>query len=177
MIQKMTDAQKALVEKHLWLAHWAIRKRGFNRNLYEYEDLYQIGALGLCVAAMNFKPERGNSFSTYGAHYAFGYICRYMNKRGKSYEAEGLERLEDVVQQAEGITLCDQMPDVEDGESMARYVALRDMIDRLPEQTREIIRMRAGGAKQTEIAKRLDVSQPTVHRHMLRAQELFARDG
>lgn len=173
----MTDEERALVEQHLWLVNWAIWKRGYNRKLYEYEDLYQAGAVGLCVAAMNFNPALGNNFSTYGAHYALGYVSRYMKKRGKSYEVEGLDRLEDIAQRSEGITVCDQTPDVEDGEAMARYVALRDMIDRLPEKDRKIIRMRAGGAKQTEIARRLGVSQPSVHRSMLRSKKMFEMEG
>lgn len=61
----MTPEQQALVENHVRLIHWAATK--YRMPEYEYDDRFQIAAIGLCKAAMTYDPEKCKKFSAYGA--------------------------------------------------------------------------------------------------------------
>lgn len=74
MAQKMNDAQRALVEKNLPLVTWYLQNRLSYWKKDEYEDLFQVGALGLCKAAMNYDAALGVKFSSYAYEYIAGEI-------------------------------------------------------------------------------------------------------
>ncbi|MBQ9739668.1 MAG: hypothetical protein IJV91_01900, partial [Kiritimatiellae bacterium] len=61
-MRKMTDAQRALAEKHLQLVTWVLNNRVpfWRRN--EYDDMWQSGAIGLCKAAMLYDESVGVKF-------------------------------------------------------------------------------------------------------------------
>lgn len=48
----------------------------------EYEDLVQIGSIGMLKAIRSFDPERGTSFSTYAVPLIIGEIRRYLRDDG-----------------------------------------------------------------------------------------------
>lgn len=48
-----------------------------NNSHPEFEDLYQVGAIGLLKGIRNFKPELGFKFSTYATQAIFGEIRRH----------------------------------------------------------------------------------------------------
>ena len=68
MKDRMNEEQRSLVEDNL-----AVIDRVIRRCIHvdpcicglEYDDLYQIGALGLCKAAMRYRPVSDASFGTY----------------------------------------------------------------------------------------------------------------
>ena len=68
MLAKLTENQRALVEANMWLVGKVIAdcvhalEPG---SLFAYEDLQQIGCVGLCKAAQHNKPGHEASFSTY----------------------------------------------------------------------------------------------------------------
>ena len=51
-----------IIEKNLPLVN-AISKKFLNRG-YEYDDIFQIGSLGLVKAVQNFNPDFNVKFST-----------------------------------------------------------------------------------------------------------------
>ena len=63
----LSDAQQIMVEENLGLVR-AVLSRCVNNpgsmGIYSYDDLFQIGCIGLCKAAAQYQPGRA-VFSTY----------------------------------------------------------------------------------------------------------------
>lgn len=72
-----------LVENNLGLVS-SIASKFLNRGT-EYEELFQIGCLGLAKAAKNFKPELGYKFSTYAVWLIKGELLRYFRENNTVY--------------------------------------------------------------------------------------------
>ena len=60
----MTEAQDALVLKHMKLVPYVVLKFRLRSRYIEHADLLSIGRLALVVAATTYDPGRGK-FSTY----------------------------------------------------------------------------------------------------------------
>lgn len=74
------SAQEALVKANLPLVKFVI-KRYTNRGL-EYDDLYQLGCLGLLKAIRNFDVKFEVQFSTYAVPVILGEVRRYIRDNG-----------------------------------------------------------------------------------------------
>lgn len=76
----MDREKEDLVLNNLKLVHYCVRKYiHINHSNQDYEDYYQEGCLGLCVAAKNFDIRKGFKFSSYAASYIHGYLLTYKN--------------------------------------------------------------------------------------------------
>lgn len=73
-------ATEALVSKNMGLVR-SIAQRFCGRGT-EYEDLVQIGTLGMIKAIRTFDPSRGNLFSTYAFPLIVGEIRRHLRDDG-----------------------------------------------------------------------------------------------
>lgn len=73
-------AVNKLVEMNLPLVASLCKK--YTIRGYEYDDLYQIGSLGLIKAINNFDPSFGVKFSTYAVPMIVGEIKRFMRDDG-----------------------------------------------------------------------------------------------
>lgn len=71
------DKEK-IVDEHLGLVYFALKKIKFPQNMYE--DLVQEGTLGLLKAGERFDKSKGMEFSTFALSYIEGYILRSMKK-------------------------------------------------------------------------------------------------
>ncbi len=65
-------SSRELVTENLGLVHMCVKR--FVGRGEEYDDLFQIGCVGLIKAADNFDPERGYKFSTYAVPLIIGEI-------------------------------------------------------------------------------------------------------
>ncbi|WP_315117534.1 RNA polymerase sporulation sigma factor SigF [uncultured Clostridium sp.] len=74
------EALNNVVEINLPLVS-AISKKFLNRG-YEYEDIYQIGCMGLIKAINNFDSNYGVKFSTYAVPMIMGEIKRFIRDDG-----------------------------------------------------------------------------------------------
>lgn len=74
------EALDLLIEKNLPLVS-AISKKFLNRG-YEYEDIFQIGSMGLVKAVNNFDPKFNVKFSTYAVPMIMGEIKRFIRDDG-----------------------------------------------------------------------------------------------
>ena len=74
------EALDNVVEINLPLVS-AISKKFLNRG-YEYEDIYQIGSMGLIKAINNFDSSYGVKFSTYAVPMIMGEIKRFIRDDG-----------------------------------------------------------------------------------------------
>lgn len=70
------NAEKELVEQNLPLVHSCVRK--FMRADYEYDDLLQVGSIGLVKALRRFNVTTGNKISTYAVPIIMGELKRYV---------------------------------------------------------------------------------------------------
>lgn len=74
------DALNKLIEVNLPLVS-AISKKFLNRG-YEYEDIFQIGCMGLVKAVNNFDEKYNVKFSTYAVPMILGEIKRFIRDDG-----------------------------------------------------------------------------------------------
>ena len=75
-----TEALNKLIEANLPLVT-SISKKFTNRG-YEYEDIYQIGCMGLVKAIKNFDEKYNVKFSTYAVPMIIGEIKRFLRDEG-----------------------------------------------------------------------------------------------
>ena len=68
------------VEENFGLVHMAARR--FTGRGTDYDDLFQIGCVGLCKAVKNFDLSAGVVFSTYAVPVIFGELKRYFRDTG-----------------------------------------------------------------------------------------------
>ena len=88
-----SEAEAALVEENLGLVR-KVARRFLDRGT-EYEDLVQIGTIGMIKAIRSFSPERGTVFSTYAVPLIIGEIRRHLRDEGpikvsRIYKRQGL---------------------------------------------------------------------------------------
>lgn len=74
------DAMNRLIEMNLPLVA-SISKKFLNRG-YEYEDIFQVGSIGLVKAINNFNSEYNVKFSTYAVPMIIGEIKRFLRDDG-----------------------------------------------------------------------------------------------
>ncbi|NLM34420.1 MAG: RNA polymerase sporulation sigma factor SigF [Clostridiales bacterium] len=74
------DALNKVIEMNLPLVS-SISKKFLNRG-YEYEDIFQIGSIGLVKAVNNFDPSYKVKFSTYAVPMIIGEIKRFFRDDG-----------------------------------------------------------------------------------------------
>ena len=92
----LTQPQQRKVEQNLGLVGKVIKDKVHNpgqNSIYSYDDLYQIGCIGLCKAAYS---DKGGCFSTYAYRLIWNEICTaliYANRRA----AKECELLPEVV--------------------------------------------------------------------------------
>ena len=71
----LTVIQQRKVEENMGLVHQVIKDKvhGYNQwGFYIYDDLFQIGCVGLCKAA---ATDKGGTFSTYAYRLIWHEIC------------------------------------------------------------------------------------------------------
>ncbi|MFC5178383.1 RNA polymerase sigma factor SigF [Nocardioides taihuensis] len=78
--RERSDLREALVHLHLPLVEHCARR--FRNRGEPYEDLVQVGTIGLIKAVDRFEPSRGVEFSTYATPTIIGEIKRYFRDKG-----------------------------------------------------------------------------------------------
>lgn len=73
-------AEEAAVKRNVGLVAAVVRK--FLNRGYEYDDLFQIGCIGLIKAIKNFNPQFEVRFSTYAVPMIMGEIKRFLRDDG-----------------------------------------------------------------------------------------------
>lgn len=88
-----SEAEATLVEENLGLVR-KVARRFLDRGT-EYEDLVQIGTIGMIKAIRSFSQERGTVFSTYAVPLIIGEIRRHLRDEGpikvsRIYKRQGM---------------------------------------------------------------------------------------
>lgn len=164
----MTDAQRSIVEQHGDLVGqivWPLVKR-VPRSAIDADDLLQAGRVGLCEAAIRWRPETGVPFGAFARRRIFGAAvdalrdvalvsgCR--KKRGGRH-AVGVNQFE---------TMAERGFDVGSVEDVNQPLAARQierLICRVPDvRRRACLRGWARGLPQLTLARVLGVSPSRV---------------
>ena len=117
-MRPLTDAERQRVEENMGLVGWVIRDcvHQYSHGVYDYDDLMQIGYMGLCKAVLADKPGCG-AFSTYA----------YIIIRNELYSA-----LEYATRRgAELATDPAELPHEVSNEAMEQRLICRELLDRL----------------------------------------------
>lgn len=77
---KDINIRNQLVEKYLYLVDILIRKY-LNKGV-DYDDLYQVGSMGLVFAVERFDASKGYEFSSFATPTIIGEIKRYFRDKG-----------------------------------------------------------------------------------------------
>ncbi len=80
---RLTEQQRELVENHLSLVHWIIRKNiHVNESIFGlgYDDLFQEGCIWLCHAAASYRAGQAQ-FSTYARTVVRNGLISYCRQR------------------------------------------------------------------------------------------------
>lgn len=93
-------ARDALVHLHLPLVEHAARR--FRNRGEPFEDLVQVGTIGLIKAIDRFETDRGVEFSTYATPTVIGEIKRYFRDKGWAIRVP--RRLQELRMQISGAT-------------------------------------------------------------------------
>ncbi|MBQ8896039.1 MAG: sigma-70 family RNA polymerase sigma factor [Clostridia bacterium] len=185
----------------------------------DYEDLCQIGHIGMIKAIRNFDVARGNAFSTYAVPLIIGEIKRFLRDDGEIKISREIKRKAAIIMAArekyiaansaeptvselaalcsfseeetvECIAACsptvslyaqdDEELSIEDrlGDDLTpdinEKIALKQAIERLPKEEREIIVLRYfKSLTQTEVGRVLGMTQVTVSRREQKALNLL----
>lgn len=91
------EAQSALVKGNIGLIK-SIVKRFLNRG-YEYEDLFQLGSIGLLKAIKNFDIRYNVRFSTYAVPMIVGEIKRFLRDDGMIKVSRSLKEINGKMKQ------------------------------------------------------------------------------
>lgn len=75
-----SDAERELIEKNTGLVHSVVRR--FLYSGTEYDDLVQIGMIGLIKSIRNFDCTKGVMFSTYAVPVIIGEIRKFLRDDG-----------------------------------------------------------------------------------------------
>ena len=84
-------SESALAEENMGLVRAVVLR--FSGRGMEYEDLVQIGSVGLLKAIRGYDPERGTRFSTYAFAMTAGEIRRALRDRGAIRVSRSVKRL------------------------------------------------------------------------------------
>lgn len=78
IMPSLMEEQRVRIEKNMGLVGRVIRDCVHALDMgciYTYDDLFQIGCVGLCKAAQTYQPEYKSAFSTYAYHLIHNEIC------------------------------------------------------------------------------------------------------
>lgn len=84
-------AQEILVKRNIALVKSLVKK--FLNRGYEYEDLFQLGSIGLLKAIKNYEPKYNVRFSTYAVPMIIGEIKRFLRDDGMIKVSRSLKEL------------------------------------------------------------------------------------
>ena len=167
----------AFIEQNLGLVH-ACAGRFRGRGI-EYDDLYSAGCMGLVKACDNFDESRGVCFSTYAVPVILGEIKKLFRDSGTVKVSRSLneptENITLAIQAAQPAMSLTPENEEEDRqmdipvespeEALAERISLEEVLHALPEQDKQLIRLRFYGNKtQSETAKVLHTTQVQISR-------------
>ena len=172
----LTDQQRRMVEENLALVTFVMNERIQYVRRDEWDDVFQEGAIGLCMAAALFNPEQGVKFASFAVPCIVNAIYAYLRKKTSKKMQMYMEalRLEDLLCEecSEKLTVRDTIVSKNNVESEFACIDLMDFIrNDLNTLDKDIVFMLMDGKRQNDIAERFGISQPCVSRTIRRIEQ------
>ncbi|MFD1953767.1 sigma-70 family RNA polymerase sigma factor [Paenibacillus thailandensis] len=161
------------IEEHFHLVHFVLNKHKHLQSRFEYEDLFQVGCIGLLDAIRRFDPSLGLAFSTYAVPCILGKINNYRRDNRPFKGSQATKKLSPkvlsldyVMLQDEGrpVTLKDTIP-VEDDTSQ---FDLQMFVESLDNREKQIVNLRLNGMNQQSVSRQIGVTQVQISRMLKR---------
>ena len=157
----LDENQKKLVEKNHKLIYYTLNKYKLNP-----EEYYDILAIGLCKAAMNFDPER-SKFSTFAVKVMYNEFLKHdrdenANKRKVNKNTLSLNHIMRDPKNKD--RKCEFWELLTDGREPFMDVIHMNLPDILTKQELLVCRLSYDGYSQTQIGEKLGVAQSYISR-------------
>lgn len=156
------------------------RKIGFR---YDYEDLFQVGCVGLMKAAKNFDETKGCKFLTYAYINILGTISNFMRNDRWYIAKDSRERLKNSYAPTSLDTLVGSEQDtplmdfIGNKNMQNSSMEIRLILNKLPEKLKRIIELRYFyGYLQQEIAEMFSTTQATISRSEKSALQILKEE-
>lgn len=148
----------------------------FRNTKSEFEDLVQIGNIGLIKAARSFDESKGFTFATYAFKSIYNTILIQVTRKdikiieGVSFDAEIVD--------GENIYLKDAIEDESIGEyDFINKDIIYQSLSKLPDKYRQVIKMRYfQGYSQREMSEILGTKQPNISRRLTKAISIMQKN-
>lgn len=134
-----------------------------------YDDLFQVGCIGLMKAVDDFDESRGFKFTTFAWKVIQNQIFKYLRKQKKHEKAYSLNNIVDVEEGIEFMDLLQDDSDLEfDAVEEVTFQEYRNSVEAIEftDYQKQIMSYRRRGLSQNEIAQRVGFSQSIVSRHL-----------
>lgn len=156
----------------------SISKKYSRYSRFSYDDIFQVGCIGLMKAAHNFDVHKGYKFSTYAYIKIRGEILLFLKKRTKFHIGNVYPLSLDYVQDSSPGSGVDRWADFsqvvpgnfELEEYISMKVDLEKAINQLPEIYKKIFALKMEGFKYREIAQITGISEISVWRYYKNAR-------
>lgn len=178
----LTEEQRELVEKHLSIVHWIIRKNiHVNENIFGlgYDDLFQEGCIWLCHATVSYHAEQAQ-FATYAKAVVRNGLISYCRQRCSQQRHVG--RL--AIGEHGELVPEDLTPDAPN--EFEAYVSTLETLDFLESLAKdyhgvarlgiEALELKVKGMSVTEIARLYDVPVSHVGAWISRSAQKLRKD-
>ena len=175
---RMNDEQRKMVENYMDVIARVIWKcNRINPHVFgmEYDDIYQIGAIGLCKAAMSYRPMGTATFSTYAFRVIRNTIYDYL--RSLNTKQEAFQRF---------LAEADNYMERQQNEMLENELYEKDVLQALEETKErysdtarkgiEAIEMKMKGCSGKDIAERYCVNANYITACVSRAQKYLTQD-
>lgn len=165
-IKEPTPNESELLEEHIRLVHYLVRKLNLN---YEYEELVQVGTFGLLKAIRTFDDTKA-TFSTYASRCITNQLLMHHRRQKKHISTLSLdsELTNSKGERFDRYDILEAAASDETGAVEARIV-LQEQIKQLNPKELEVLQLKLSGKNQYEIGQKLNISQSYISRIEKRA--------
>lgn len=171
----MTDEQVKLVEDNLDMAYKVAYKwiRDYSGRKWDVEDFKSAAHEGLVKAAQTYNPEKGYQFNTYAGTCIQNEIRMLLRKDHHAVTAY----LDDIVMEGQDITLSDIMLTEDSFELELTFSnSLKEFLENLSKRDRQILFLFAKTHNQSEVSRKIGLSQSVISRHIKRLYSKFKKE-
>lgn len=150
-----------LVQNHLSFVHF-ILKKFYPPAGFDYDDLFQIGCMGLVKAARKFDPLLGYQFTTYAGDWVEGEIRKTIRMQSAVKRTGNVISMESV-NDDENVSLMNLLATYD---SVEEEVEASLLFNELIQKEPVITKLALQGYTQREIGRKLGISRSLVSKKM-----------
>lgn len=148
---------------------------------YEYDDLFQVGCVGLIRAADRFNTNKNYKFSTFAVSWITGLIKTYLRDHASSinYNRDFSNKaktisLDAAIEGTNNVTYGDLLEGKQNCEEKAITILIvENYMKPLTERQRKAVLLRLQGRTFDEISKALNISRTSIYNNLRKAYSIL----